>query len=186
MKKIVLASGNAGKLKEFREILKGYDIVTPKDMGIDFDVEETGETFYENALIKARALYELCHLPTVADDSGLCVDVLGGAPGVYSARYEGGMIRLLKELAGVKNRAAHFTSCIVYYDGENIIEATGYVYGKIADAPRGNNGFGYDPVFMSDELGKTFGAATSEEKNAISHRRRALDALFAKLNANKA
>ena len=186
MNKIVLASGNVGKLKEFREILKGYDVVTPKDMNIEFDVEETGETFYENALIKARALYELCHLPTVADDSGLCVDALDGAPGVYSARYEGGMTRLLKELDGVENRAAHFTSCIVYYDGKNIVEATGHVYGRIAAAPDGDNGFGYDPVFISDELGETFGKASAEAKNAISHRRRALDALFVKLNALKA
>lgn len=186
MKKIVLASNNVGKLKEFREILKGYEIVTPKDVGVDFDVEETGETFYENALIKARALYEMCRLPTIADDSGLCVDVLDGAPGVYSARYEGGMTRLLKELDGVKNRAAHFTSCIVYYDGESVTEATGYVYGRIAEAPDGDNGFGYDPVFISDELGKTFGRATADEKNAISHRRRALDGLLAKLNAAKA
>lgn len=186
MKEIILASGNPGKLAEFRKILKGYKVVSPEDLKIDFDVDETGETFYDNALLKARALYELCGKPALADDSGLCVDALGGAPGVYSARYSGGgdrenIAKLLSELDGVKNRAAHFACCIVYYDGTDIISAEGKVYGKITEIAIGEKGFGYDPVFYSDELKKTFGEASETEKNGISHRARALTTLFDKL-----
>lgn len=190
MKKIVLASGNKGKLAEFRAILDDFDIVTPKDMGIDFDVEETGETFYDNALIKARALYDICKLPTVADDSGLCVDALDGAPGVYSARYSGGsdkdnINKLLTELRGKESRTAHFTSCIVYYDGNQIISTIGETHGHITEAESGDGGFGYDPVFFSDDLGETFGTASAADKNRVSHRARALAALRVKLKELK-
>ncbi len=190
MKEIVLASGNAGKLAEFRAILKDYNVLSPKDLGIDFDVEETGETFYDNALIKAKALYELCGKPTVADDSGLCVDALGGAPGVYSARYSGGgdvenNKKLLSELSGKSDRRAHFESCIVYYDGNTAIEGTGRTFGTIAFEPDGDGGFGYDPLFISADLGKTFGRASEEEKNSVSHRARALSALAEKLKNQK-
>lgn len=186
MKEIVLATGNVGKLREFRAMLQGYNVIAPKDLGFDFDVEETGETFYENALIKARALFELCGKPAIADDSGLCVEALGGAPGVYSARYSGGndndnIIKLLGELDGTANRRAYFESCIVFYDGQNTVRADGRTYGYICDSPRGEHGFGYDPVFMSDDLGKTFAEATDEEKNAVSHRARALAELKRKL-----
>ncbi len=186
MKRIVLASGNAGKLAEFRAMLKGYEVLSPKDLNIEFDVEETGSTFYENAVIKAKALYELCGLPTLADDSGLCVDALNGAPGVFSARYSGGSdadnnAKLLRELSGKTDRSAHFACCIVYYDGERTVEATGATYGRITEKADGVGGFGYDPVFFSDDLGKTFGAATEAEKNSVSHRARALVALDAKL-----
>ncbi len=187
-KKIVLASGNKGKLAEFREILNAYDILTPRDLNIDFDVEETGETFFDNALIKAKALFELCGKPTLADDSGLCVNALGGRPGVFSARYSGGgdkqnNEKLLSELDGKADRTAYFESCIVFYDGDEVLSATGRVYGKIANSPIGNNGFGYDPLFIPDELdGRTFGQASAEEKNAISHRGRALVALVDILN----
>lgn len=179
MKEIVLASGNKGKIAEFNAMLAPVSVISPKDLGLDFDVEETGETFFDNALIKARALYELCGKPTIADDSGLCVDALGGAPGVYSARYSGGsdadnVTKLLKALDGESNRRAHFTSCIVYYDGERTIEAFGHTYGEIALAPDGEHGFGYDPVFISDDLGRSFGVASEAEKNAVSHRARAL------------
>lgn len=187
MKEIVLASGNAGKVAEFRDMLKDYTVLTPKDLGIDLDVEETGTTFYENALLKARALFELCGKPTVADDSGLCVDALGGAPGVFSARYSGGgdkanIKKLLAELDG-KDRKAHFTCCIVYYDGKTVIDAVGHTYGSIAKTEDGDGGFGYDPIFVSDDLGKTFGRATESEKNAVSHRARALKELKNKLGA---
>ncbi len=186
MREIVLASGNKGKLVEFRAILDGVKVLTPKDLGIEFDVEETGSTFYENALIKARALNKLCGLPTLADDSGLCVEALGGAPGVYSARYSGGtdadnIAKLLGALKGEKNRKAYFESCIVYYDGSNIIEATGRTYGAITEAPSGKGGFGYDPIFYSDDLGKTFGDSSESEKNAVSHRARALQILKTKI-----
>ncbi|MCH5155225.1 MAG: RdgB/HAM1 family non-canonical purine NTP pyrophosphatase [Clostridiales bacterium] len=182
MKEIVLASGNAGKLAEFRAMLSDYRVISPKDMKIVLDVEETSDTFYDNALIKARALYELCGKPAIADDSGLCVDALGGDPGVFSARYSGGsdadnIDKLLAELSGVKKRTAHFECCIVYYDGNDIISATGKAYGYITQERVGNGGFGYDPVFFSDDLQKTFGQASEAEKNAVSHRARALQAL---------
>lgn len=188
MKQIVLASNNTGKLAEFRAILSGCDILSPKDLGIHSDVEETGETFYDNALLKAKALYDLTGLPAIADDSGLCVDALGGAPGVLSARYSGGgdkenKRKLLDALKDENNRAAHFSCCIVYYDGSEIISATGETYGVITREEIGSGGFGYDPVFLSDELGKTFGVATEVEKNSVSHRARAIAAIIKKLIA---
>ena len=188
MKRILLASNNVGKIRELSAMLDGCEIVCPRDMGIEFDVEETGSTFYENALIKAQALFALCGLPTIADDSGLCVDALGGAPGVHSARYSGGgdkenNAKLLQELSGVTDRKAHFCSCIVYYDGESIVEGTGNTYGTIGFKEEGDGGFGYDPLFISDDLKKSFGLATAEEKNSVSHRYRALKALKEKLNA---
>lgn len=186
MKEIVLASGNAGKLKEFRAMLADFRVLSPKDLNISVDVEETGATFYDNALIKAKALYELCGLPTLADDSGLCVDALDGAPGVMSARYSGGgdaenNKKLLADLNGKKNRAAHFACCIVYYDGSNIIASEGKTFGHIENELFGNGGFGYDPLFFSDDLNKTFGEASAEEKNSVSHRARALAELVNKL-----
>lgn len=185
MKKFILASGNKGKLAEFRAMLG--DVISPKDLGINLDVEETSDTFYDNALIKARALYELTKLPALADDSGLCVDALGGAPGVFSARYSGGddkdnNNKLLDALKGATDRSAHFECCIVYFDGKDIISATGRTYGVIADSLRGGGGFGYDPLFISDDLGKTFGEASEDEKNRVSHRARALSALVAQLD----
>lgn len=186
MKRIVLASGNKGKLKEFREILNNCEILSPVDLGLDFDVEENGTTFFDNALIKAKALYELCGLPTLADDSGLCVDALNGEPGIFSARYggenESGMDKLLRVLDGEKNRKAHFHCCVVYYDGNNVVSADGEVWGSITTEKHGSGGFGYDPVFLSDELGITFGEASAEAKNAISHRARAVAALKQKLD----
>ncbi|MBD5132188.1 MAG: RdgB/HAM1 family non-canonical purine NTP pyrophosphatase [Clostridiales bacterium] len=190
MNKIVLASGNKGKLAEFRAILTEYEVLSPKDLGIDFDVEETGSTFYENAYIKAKALYEICGLPTVADDSGLCVDALGGAPGVFSARYSGGgdeenINKLLSALDGKTDRRAHFASSIVYYDGKNVVNGFGTTEGYITAAREGSGGFGYDPVFFSDDLSKTFGVASEAEKNGVSHRGRALADLVNKLRASK-
>ncbi len=189
MKEIVLASNNKGKLAEYRAMLKGYSVVTPKDLGLTVDVEETGDTFYDNALIKARALFELSGRPALADDSGLCVDALGGAPGVFSARYSGGgdadnNAKLLKALDGVVDRSAHFECCIVYYDGNDIISATGKAYGRITRELCDRGGFGYDPLFLSDDLNKTFGEASEAEKNGISHRARALTALMDLLGAD--
>lgn len=186
MKKLVFASGNAGKLAEVRAVLADYNIVSPKELGIDIEVEETGASFYENALIKARALYQACGVPTLADDSGLCVNALGGAPGVYSARYSGGgddanIQKLLDELKDEKDRSAYFVCAMVYYDGKNIISAEGKTFGSIAQEPNGDGGFGYDPIFVSDDLGKTFSAATAQEKNRVSHRARALAELCRKL-----
>ena len=186
MNTILLASNNAHKLKEIRAILPDFRILSLSEAGLDIDPDETGATFYENALIKAKALYEVCKLPIIADDSGLCVDALDGAPGVFSARYSGGTDadnnqKLLRALDGVANRTAYFESCIVYYDGIKSIAATGRTFGRIAMEAHGEGGFGYDPLFMSDDLGKTFGEASETEKNGVSHRARALAELAEKL-----
>ena len=188
--KFVLASHNRGKLREMQDILEplGIRVVLQSDLGLDLEPEETGETFAENALIKAKAVMEASGLPAIADDSGLCVDWLGGAPGVYSARY-GGLSTdpercalLLQNMRGSTNRAAHFHSAVVcaFPEGE-VLSAQGDCFGAIAFAPMGGNGFGYDPIFMVPELRKTFAQLTAEEKNAISHRGSALRAIAAEL-----
>jgi len=186
--RLVVASGNAHKLREIAEIFTDFEVVSQKEMGFDGDVEETGETFVENALIKARAACQALGCMALADDSGLCVDALGGAPGVYSARYCGhhgsdaeNRAVLLKNLQGAKDRSAHFTSAIalVYPNGRELT-AEGYTYGKILEEEVGEGGFGYDCLFFSDDLQKTFGVASSEEKNGVSHRFRALQAMLKK------
>ena len=188
--KFVLATRNPGKLKEMADILSGLgvEVVSPADVGISVDVEETGTTFAENAMLKAKAICELAKLPAIADDSGLCVDALNGAPGVYSARYGGldddvARYRLLLEnLRGAGTRAAHFhTSVVCCFPNGDVLEAEGDCHGTIAYAPQGENGFGYDPVFFVPEMRKTFGQLTPEEKNAISHRGVALRAFGEKL-----
>ena len=187
MKRIVLASGNEGKVKEFKKILADYEILSMKEMGLDIDIEETGTTYYENALLKAKTVSEILHEDVIADDSGLCVDALNGAPGVYSARYSGGtpldnMIKLLKELDGVENRNAQFCSSVVLYKKDGtIIEGFGETKGYIMHEITGDNGFGYDPIFYSLDLKKSFGEATDEEKNSVSHRGRAIEDLVKKL-----
>lgn len=184
-KKLVVASGNAHKIAEISAIFPDFEVVSQKSMGFDVDVEETGTTFAENALIKARACANALGCPAVADDSGICVDALDGAPGIYSARYCGrhgddqaNRDLLLKNLSGKANRKAHFTSAValVYPDGREIV-VEGHTYGEIIYEERGNGGFGYDCLFLSDDLHKTFAEATAEEKNAVSHRYRALQQL---------
>ncbi|MBR2341402.1 MAG: RdgB/HAM1 family non-canonical purine NTP pyrophosphatase [Clostridia bacterium] len=181
-KKLVVASGNAHKLKEIAQIFTEYEIVSQKDAGFDVEVEETGSTFTENALIKARAASKALGVLALADDSGLCVEALGGAPGVYSARYCGwhaddksNRDLLLKNLKDEKNRTAYFESAmaLVYPDGKEIV-GHGRTYGKILFEEVGENGFGYDCLFFSDDLQKTFAVASAEEKNSVSHRYRAL------------
>lgn len=183
--RLVVATGNAHKLREIAEIFSDFEVVSQKEMGFDQDVEETGETFAENALIKARAASKALDCIALADDSGLCVDALGGEPGVYSARYCGyhgddqkNRDLLLENMKGVKNRAAHFTSAIalVYPNGKEIV-VEGHTYGKILDRETGAGGFGYDCLFESDDLKKSFGEATAEEKNSVSHRFRGLQKL---------
>ena len=189
--KLVLASKNQKKLRELREILsaQGVEVVSEADVGVDVDVEETGTTFEENALLKARAVCEASGLPAVADDSGVCVDALGGAPGVYSARYGGpglddvGRYQLLLEnMRGMLDRRCKFVSaiCCCFPDGE-VITARGECPGTLAYAPKGEDGFGYDPIFFLPERKKTFAELTAEEKNAISHRGRALEEFRSKL-----
>ena len=183
--RLVVATGNAHKLREIAEIFSDFEVVSQKQMGFDEDVEETGETFAENALIKARAASKALNCIALADDSGLCVDALGGAPGVYSARYCGyhgddqkNRDLLLENMKNVKNRAAHFTSAIalVYPNGKEIV-VEGHTFGKILHKETGTGGFGYDCLFESDDLKKSFGEATAEEKNAVSHRFRGLQKL---------
>lgn len=187
--KLVVATGNAHKLREIAEIFTEYEVVSQKQMGFNEDVEETGTTFAENALIKARAAANALNLPALADDSGLCVDALNGAPGVYSARYCGkhgddkaNRDLLLKNLKDVDNRRAHFTSAIalVYPDGKEIV-VEGKTYGNILTEEQGDGGFGYDCIFESEDLRKSFGLATAEEKNSVSHRFRGLQALRERL-----
>lgn len=182
--KIVAATSNAHKLKEIRAILKDHEIVSQKEAGFTGEVEETGATFLENARLKARAVFEATGQSALADDSGLCVKALGGAPGVFSARYSGGGDKenralLLKNLEQKENRAAYFACAIVLItaDGKEYT-AVGKSYGEILTEERGENGFGYDPLFYSRELKKTFAEASEEEKNSVSHRGRALEALL--------
>ena len=189
--KMVLASKNPKKMKEMNEILSGMgvEVCLQSDEGIDIDVEETGTTFEENSLLKAKAVMEASGLPAIADDSGLCVDALNGAPGVYSARYGGdglddtGRYRLL--LANMPRgaaRTAKFVSVITCcFPGGEVLTARGECPGTIAFAPMGEGGFGYDPVFFLPKLKKTFAQLAPEEKNAVSHRGRALEAFQAKL-----
>lgn len=189
-KRLVVATGNAHKLREIAEIFPDFEVISQKEAGFDEDVEETGETFVENALIKARAAAEALNCIALADDSGLCAEALDGAPGVYSARYSGGhgddkrnRMLLLKNMEGKENRRAHFCCAValVYPDGRTVV-AEGRTYGKVLFEETGENGFGYDCIFESDDLKKSFGVATAEEKNAVSHRFRALKALSEKLN----
>lgn len=184
--RLVVASGNAHKLREIAEIFTDFEVISQKQMGFDEDVEENGSTFAENALIKARAACKALGCMALADDSGLCVDALKGAPGIYSARYSGqhGQDRdnrqlLLKNMQGVTDRRAHFTCAValVYPDGRELL-AEGYTYGQILTEEVGNGGFGYDCIFQNDDLGESFGVATLEEKNSVSHRSRALRALL--------
>ena len=189
--KMVLASKNPKTMKEMNEILSGMgvEVCLQSDVGIDIDVEETGTTFEENSLLKARAVMEASGLPAIADDSGLCVDALNGAPGVYSARYGGeglddtGRYKLL--LANMPRgaaRTAKFVSVITCcFPGGEVLTARGECPGTIAFAPMGEGGFGYDPVFFLPKLKKTFAQLAPEEKNAVSHRGRALEAFQAKL-----
>ncbi|MBQ3533384.1 MAG: RdgB/HAM1 family non-canonical purine NTP pyrophosphatase [Oscillospiraceae bacterium] len=188
--KLVLASKNKGKLKEMQAILAdlGVEVVLQADLGIDVDVEETGTTFAENSMLKAKAVMEASGLPAIADDSGLCVDWLQGAPGVYSARYGGVETDedryrlLLQNMRGALNRAAHFHTAIVCcFPNGDVLEAEGDCFGTVAYAPAGDGGFGYDPIFFVPELRKTFSQLTAEEKNAISHRGVALRDFAAKL-----
>ena len=204
---ICAASNNAGKLKELRRILErmGHEVKSLRELGIDLDPEETGTTFAENARIKAEAFCKASGLPTVADDSGLCVDALNGAPGVYSARYCGhhgddaaNNAKLLREMAGVpeEQRTARFVSavCFLLPDGRELV-VEGECPGSVAFTETGSNGFGYDPLFIPDRVGlpdgttventarRSYAELADGEKDAISHRGRAMEKLDAQLPA---
>ena len=194
MKTIVAASGNKAKIREIQEIFQGFTVIPMQEAGFWGDIEENGSTFTENALIKARAVSEKLGCIALADDSGLCMYALRGAPGIYSARYAGGhgddkknREKLLHELRGIENRAAYFRSaaalCFPQSMGGKTVTATGDTHGRILTREEGENGFGYDCLFYSDDLCKSFGVASAEEKNAVSHRFRALTALKEKLKS---
>ena len=183
--KVILASKNQHKLTELSAILSelGFEIALESEYGLDIDVEETGTTFEENSFLKADAVMKASGLPVLADDSGLMVDALDGAPGVYSARYghkasdkerTAYLLENMKEVPE-ERRGAKFVCVItcLFPDGRKIV-ARGECPGVIARAPHGENGFGYDPVFYLPELGMTYAELPSEQKNAISHRARAL------------
>ena len=181
---LIIARNKKNKIREIKEILGDFftNIYSLSDKNINVEIEETGLTFEENAIIKAKYIAELTGITALSDDSGLEVNALDGKPGVYSARYAGekantenNNAKLLKELEGITDRRANFTSVIaICYPNGKIITARGTTYGRILEKLEGNNGFGYDPLFFSNDLQKSFGIATSEEKNKVSHRGLAL------------
>ena len=182
--KAVLASNNKKKMVEMRAILGelGVEVLSQADVGVSIEPEENGTTFEENSRIKAMAIMEATGLPAIADDSGLVVDALDGGPGVYSARYGGEGLDdtgrwqlLLKNMEGKENRACKFVSviCCAFPDGTQLM-ARGEVHGVVAQGPKGEGGFGYDPIFWLPEQNKSMAELTAEEKNKISHRGNAL------------
>ncbi len=192
--KLVIASNNKHKIEEIKAILcnKFEPIISMREAGINHETVEDGETFMDNARKKAREICDICGVATLADDSGICVDALGGAPGVFSARYasqdgenaddEANNDLLLKNLEGVINRSAHYTAAMViaYPDGSEI-SAEGYMHGEIIDRRIGSGGFGYDPMFRPEGENRTVAEMTAEEKNKISHRSKALSLLLEKV-----
>lgn len=191
--RIIAATRNKDKVKELQALLSdlGIEVISQVNAGIDIEVEETGDTFEKNALIKAKSVAMLCDDIVIADDSGLCVDALGGAPGVFSARYAGEDAddtmrnnKILAELGTSKNRKAKFV-CVIAMIFPNGDEATakGETFGSITYEPKGSSGFGYDPIFFSDDLKKTFAEADETEKNKVSHRARAFQALYDELKS---
>ena len=190
---IVLASNNEHKIKEFKEMLPNYNVLSLKEIDYTEDIEETGETFEENALLKAKTIHDYLQKEhpdyiVIADDSGLCCEALDGAPGVYSARYSGehgnneaNRKKLQEELKN-KDRKAYFNcTIVVYYPDDTHKVFVGKTYGTITKDERGDKSFGYDCIFLSDDLNKTFGEATEEEKNSVSHRGRAIAAMLKEL-----
>ena len=185
MKKIVVATNNLGKLKEIKEILKNYELLSLKDINCEMEVEEDQETFEGNSKKKAKEIGEVTNMPCIADDSGLCIEAFNGWPGVYTARFLGEdstpeqrnsvILEKMKNLKG-NERKAKVVCVMTYYEKGKFIIAKGEVEGKIAQKPRGKNGFGFDPIFEI-ENGKTYAELSKKEKNTISHRKRALENL---------
>ncbi len=185
MKKIVVATNNPGKIKEIKEILTDYELVTLKEIGCEIEVEEDQETFERNSKKKAEEIAKAINMPCIADDSGLCIDAFDGWPGVYTARFLGeeatneqkneAILEKMKELEGEQRKAR--VKCVVTYceNGEFIV-GKGEIEGRIAQEPKGERGFGFDPIFEL-ENGKTYAEISQEEKNNISHRKRALENL---------
>ena len=191
--KIILASNNVKKLRELKAILSDMDVelLSQREAGCDFEVDETGTTFAENAWLKAKAVSDATGIITIADDSGLMVEALNGEPGVYSARYAPGgheatdkerYMYLLSKMEGAENRRAKFVTsiCCIFPDGD-IIRTAGECRGQILPEPHGEGGFGYDPVFMPDGFDESMAVLGPEVKNRISHRAKALQELRKKL-----
>ena len=184
---LIIASNNLNKIKEIKELLSDLDInvLSLKDIGFTKEIDETGTTFEDNSYIKAKTIYDLYHLPVIADDSGLEVRALNNAPGVYSHRYAGSTCKdsannekLISELKGITDRAARYVCVISYINELGAVKyAKGYCEGEIIDTPKGNNGFGYDPYFYIKEYNKTMAEISMDEKNKISHRAKALNNL---------
>ena len=197
MDTIILASNNKHKISEIQSILSDYKIIPMKEIGFTDDIVEDGETFKDNALIKATTISKYLRdngldYPVLSDDTGLCVKALNLAPGVYSARYylehndKANRAKLIENLQGIEDRSAYFEcDIILYYPDNTYIHSIGKTHGVIIDEELGDTSFGYDCIFKSDDLGKTFGEATADEKNAVSHRGRALENLKTELK-NKA
>ncbi len=193
-RRLVIASNNAGKIREIKAILGARfpSIVSMAEAGLNMDVEETGATFKENAILKARAVAQACGGPALADDSGLAVDALSGAPGIYSARYSGGddqdnNDKLLREMQGQADRRARYV-CAMALARPNgtVVTAEGRCEGFIGTEPKGKRGFGYDPLFLVEGYdGLTMAELPDEEKNRISHRKRAIEALLQRLEAGE-
>jgi XTP/dITP diphosphohydrolase len=188
---ILVATTNPGKIREITEILAGLEvaILTPKETNVVLDVEENGTSFAENAAIKARAWCAASGLPALADDSGLCVDALGGRPGVRSARFAGqgasdedNYLLLLERMSGKMDRSARFVCAVALaFPGGDLVVAEGSYEGRILEEPLGEGGFGYDPVFFDPASKKSFAQLTPQEKNERSHRKKALVELKRKL-----
>ena len=183
MKKVVIATNNPGKIKEIKVILKDYEILTLKDMNCEIEVEEDQDTFEGNAMKKAKEIAEALKMPAIADDSGLCIDILKGWPGVYTARFLGENATqeqrnnaILEKMKKEPERMARVRCSMAYYEEGNFILGKGEVEGKIAIQKRGKNGFGFDEIFELPN-GKTFAELTLDEKNQISHRKLALQDL---------
>jgi XTP/dITP diphosphohydrolase len=192
MKKVIFATGNKGKLKEVKKIFAdtGIEIISLYDLGEVPEIIENGHTYQDNAIIKAKTIYELYKMPVIADDSGLSVEQLGGQPGVHSARYAGEKCtyadnnnKLVSELAKYEEpHKAKFVCCAVFYNGEKIESAFGELPGKIVTTPKGEHGFGYDPIFVPEGDCRTLAEYSGEEKNKISHRAKAFNALRRLIN----
>lgn len=188
--KLIIASNNKHKIYEIKRMLgaKFSEILSLSEAKIEHETVEDGSTFLENALKKAREISEISGCASLADDSGICVDALSGAPGIYSARFSGGTDEdnnalLLKKLKDEPNKKAHYTCAmaLVYPDGREVV-SEGYMYGEITDMPRGERGFGYDPLFIPEGEKRTVAELSDDEKNRISHRANALAALLAKID----
>ncbi|WP_147634477.1 RdgB/HAM1 family non-canonical purine NTP pyrophosphatase [Treponema pectinovorum] len=204
--RLFLASGNRHKQKEVQEILKDYEVLIPKDLGIDFDPVETGESFYENSLIKARALWDLVHETVIADDSGICVEALNNAPGIYSARYAGPfymkgypdghkisqeeqnicLIKQLNDTESENRNCFYVCSMVLLFNPQKFFIAQETFEGKLIkdiNEQAGSGGFGYDPIVYLPEYKKTVAELSADEKNKISHRGKALRQIATILNS---